>query len=97
MTLTADRRTRATTRPSRPAPTVVVPATPATASVPVVVLAREDVYRVSLGALTLGYIQVAGPIFVALHGAVYNTSVEIAQCLDLQTAVARLHATFDEF
>jgi hypothetical protein len=35
-------------------------------------------------------VQIAGPVYVTLLGPVYNTSCEIAQCLDLETAVARL-------
>ncbi len=52
----------------------------------------DDVYRVLEDGRTVGYIQLAGPIFVSLLGEVYNTSVEVAQCLDLDTAVARLES-----
>jgi hypothetical protein len=91
MTLTADRRVRSTARAARPGTSA-----PASSALPsarpalVAVLVLDDVYRVLEGDRTVGYIQLAGPVFVALRGEVYNTSVEIAQCLDLETAVARL-------
>lgn len=50
----------------------------------------EDVYRVDAEDRTVGYIQRAGRVYVALEGSIYNTSVEVAQCLDLDTAVERL-------
>ncbi|WP_395639639.1 hypothetical protein [Pseudolysinimonas sp.] len=99
MTLTDDRRTRATSRPARteaPAlesiPAAPVPS-PARARL-VAEAARDDVFRIVEqlpdGFRVVGYVQVAGPVFVTLLGPVYNTSVEIAQCLDLDLAVARL-------
>jgi hypothetical protein len=86
MTLTADRRnSRTTARSTRPASSRTDP--PALRALPVL----DDVYRVLDGERTVGYVQVAGPVFVVLRGEVYNTSVEVAQCLCLETAVARLH------
>ena len=87
MTLTADRRVRATTRPARSG--TVAPSAPPR---PVVVSVRvlDDVYRVLEDGHTVGYVQLAGPVYVSLLGEVYNTSVEIAQCLDLDTAVDHL-------
>jgi hypothetical protein len=97
MTLTADPRVRQTPRSARPAkdaPAVASPASVGAVSTArpalVAVLVRDDVYRVSDDARTIGYVQIAGPVFVTLLGSVYNTSCEIAQCLDLETAVARL-------
>jgi hypothetical protein len=97
MTLTADPRVRTTTRSARPAIAAPVAASSASivAATPVrhalaAVLVRDDVYRVADGARTVGFVQIAGPVFVTLLGEVYNTSCEIAQCLDLETAVARL-------
>lgn len=55
-----------------------------------VTTAIAGVYRVATDGHVAGYIVEAGPVFVTLRGEVYNTSVEIAQCLDLETAVARL-------
>jgi len=48
------------------------------------------IHRVALGESTLGYVQFTGDRFVSLLGAVYNTSVEVAQTLSLDTAVRRL-------
>ena len=95
MTLTDDRRTRATSRPARTdAPALEsIPAAPASSPVRApltVAAARDDVYRVADGTVVVGYVQVAGPVFVTLLGPVYNTSVEIAQCLELDQAIARL-------
>jgi hypothetical protein len=99
MTLTADPRARKATRSARPAidAPVVAPSASIGAATPVrlalsAALVRDDVYRVADGELTVGYIQIAGPVFVALVGTVYNTSYEVAQCLDLETAIARLEA-----
>jgi len=91
MTLTADRRVRSSTRAVRAgtpvtAPPASAPARPALTTE----LVLDDVYRVLEEGRTVGYIQLAGPIFVSLLGEVHNTSVEVAQCLDLETAVARL-------
>jgi len=49
--------------------------------------AIEGVYRVEAGRRTIGYILEAGAVFVTLSGSVYNTSVEIGQSLDLESAV----------
>lgn len=95
MTLTADRRSRAASRPARTdAPAQETISAAFTPSEPrpglVIELAREDVYRVLDRSAVIGYVQVAGPVFVTLLGSVYNTSIEIAQCLELEVAVARL-------
>lgn len=45
--------------------------------------------RSELGT-TVGYIQLAGPVFVGLLGCVYNTSVEVGQHLDLEAALENL-------
>lgn len=50
----------------------------------------DDVYRVDAEDRTVGYIQRAGRVYVALEGSIYNTSCEVAQCLDLETAMDRL-------
>ena len=36
---------------------------------------------------TVGYVLEAGHVFVSLQGPVYNTSIEIGQSLDLDSAV----------
>ena len=36
---------------------------------------------------TVGYVQKEGAVYVALCGSVYNTSLEVAQSLSLDTAV----------
>lgn len=99
MTLTDDRRIRATSRSARTeAPALEsIPAAPASTPVRarlVAEVARDDVYRIleklPTGFRVVGYVQVAGPVFVTLLGSVYNTSVEIAQCLDLEVAISHL-------
>lgn len=89
MTLTADRQVRrsntAVQQRRAPAPTPVPRPLAATLVLP-------DVYRVDEGDGVVGYVQLAGPVYVALLGSVYNTSVEVAQCLDLSTALDRLRA-----
>jgi hypothetical protein len=96
MTLTAEPRVRSTLRSVRPAVDAPV-ASPAStfATTPVrlalaAVLVRDDVYRILDGDATVGYVQIAGPVFVALVGPVYNTSCEVAQCLDLEAAMSKL-------
>ena len=55
-----------------------------------VVEVLAGIHRVALGSTTIGYIQFTGDRFVSLLGSVYNTSVEVAQTLSLDTAVRRL-------
>ena len=80
MTLTAPRRVRGGTR-LRPAERQVqVPLEPPVVRPdPIATLALPDVFRVSLDEVCIGYIQIAGPVYVALRGAVYNTSLEFGQ------------------
>jgi len=54
--------------------------------------AIEGVYRVEAGRQTVGYVLEAGAVFVTLGGSVYNTSVEVGQSLDLESAVRILAA-----
>jgi hypothetical protein len=57
---------------------------------PLVTIAVPGVHRVELEGRTIGYIIEAGTVYVSLEGEVYNTSCEVAQSLDLGTAVQRL-------
>jgi hypothetical protein len=75
-------------RPVAPPPTASRPERPTLVAVRVL----DDVYRVDSGDRVLGYVQVVGRVYVTLSGRVYNTSVEISQSLDLDTAVACLAA-----
>ena len=50
----------------------------------------SGIHRVALGTATVGYVQFTGDRFVSLLGSVYNTSVEVAQTMTLDTAVRRL-------
>lgn len=93
MTLTADRLVRTPTRPALHAATPQPPAVPAPSSALVAALVLPDVYRVTDDSSIVGYVHVAGPVFVALRGPVYNTSIEVGQCLDLEAAIARLEGT----
>lgn len=52
--------------------------------------AVTGIYRVALGTATVGYVQHTGGRYVSLLGPVYNTSIEVAQTLALDTAVRRL-------
>jgi hypothetical protein len=57
--------------------------------------ALPGIHRVELDGATLGYVVEAGPVFVSLRGAVYNTSFEVGQSLDLGTAVRALLAVVE--
>jgi hypothetical protein len=57
-----------------------------------VVEALPGVFRVVKADAIVGYVIEAGDRFVTLYGPVYNTSVEIAQSRDRDTAVRRLLA-----
>ncbi len=50
----------------------------------------DDVHRVRDGRRVVGYVLEAGPVFVSLQGSVFNTSVEVGQSYDLDTAVRLL-------
>jgi hypothetical protein len=65
-------------------------ADPAEAPAISVVEVLTGIHRVALGTTTVGYVQFTGDRFVSLLGCVYNTSVEVAQTLSLDTAVRRL-------
>ena len=93
MTLTADRRVRGGTRVSPAERTAQLPAERPVAR-PELIATRvlPDVYRVQRDEVCVGYVQLAGRVFVTLHGPIYNTSVEIGQYLDLDSAVACLAA-----
>jgi hypothetical protein len=49
--------------------------------------AMEGLHRVSWGHETIGYVLHVGRVYVALHGRVYNTAVEVGQTLDFESAV----------
>lgn len=57
---------------------------------PHVSVAVPGVHRVELDGETVGYVLEAGTVYVSLKGAVYNTSCEVGQSLDLDAAVRRL-------
>jgi hypothetical protein len=63
---------------------------PSTRSKPVVDEVVDGVYRVEVRNRTIGYVVRAGRVYVALEGSVYNTSVEVAQTLDLHESVETL-------
>jgi hypothetical protein len=94
MTLTTHRPNRQATRPSRPVDSQKTALEQPARLVPL--RALDDVYRVECNGRTVGYVQVVGPVFVTLEGGVYNTSVEISQCHDLDTAVARLASVLQD-
>jgi hypothetical protein len=47
----------------------------------------DDVHRVRNRERVLGYILETGSLFVTLRGDIFNTSVEVGQSHDLDTAV----------
>ncbi len=49
-------------------------------------------YRITSTEGTVGYVEQVGAVFVVLKGPVYNTSIEVAQCLDLDQALRHLLA-----
>jgi len=53
----------------------------------------DDVHRVRIGSRVLGYILETGDLFVTLNGDIFNTSVEVGQSHDLDSAVRILAAT----
>ena len=57
---------------------------------PVVTEAVPGIHRVEVDEVIVGYVLEAGTVFVSLQGSVYNTSFEVGQSLDLDTAVHRL-------
>ena len=57
---------------------------------PLVTVAVPGVHRVEVDGATVGYVLEAGNVYVSLLGPVYNTSCEVGQSLDLDTAVHRL-------
>ena len=57
---------------------------------PLVTEAVPGIHRVELDGDTVGYVLEAGAVFVSLKGSVYNTSCEVGQSLDLDTAVHRV-------
>ncbi len=52
----------------------------------------DDVHRVRAGTHVLGYILETGDLFVTLSGDIFNTSVEVGQSHDLDSAVRILAA-----
>lgn len=48
---------------------------------------RADCYAVSVDGMVIGYVDVIGRVHVALRGARYDRAVEVAQQLDLRSAV----------
>ncbi len=54
--------------------------------------AVPGVYRITRSTVVIGYVLETGDRFVSLYGSIYNTSVEIGQSLDRDTAVRRLLA-----
>jgi hypothetical protein len=53
-------------------------------------LVIDDVHRVRERGRVIGYILETGSMFVTLRGAIFNTSVEVGQSHDLETAISIL-------
>jgi hypothetical protein len=88
--------TQSSTQRTRfPERTPSTPPQPSAESAPELVAIRvfDDIYRIDEGTQTIGYIQRVDQVYVTLLGRVYNTSIEIHQCLDLRTAIERLRTS----
>jgi hypothetical protein len=55
-----------------------------------VALLKEDLYAVLSDTDTIGYVQVAGPVFVALSGSDLSHAVEVGQSRDFERAVRQV-------
>lgn len=56
---------------------------------------RPDLVEVVVSGDTVGYIEVAGRVFVALRGPRYDTAVEVAQSVSIEVAHRALCAGLD--
>lgn len=50
----------------------------------------DELVQVCIGESVVGFIESAGPVYVALHGPHYDRAVEVAQSLAFDVAVAGL-------
>ena len=50
----------------------------------------EDLVQVTVGSTVVGFVESAGPVFVALHGPRYDRAVEVSQSLAFDVAAAGL-------
>ena len=50
----------------------------------------EDLVQVTVGTTVVGFVESAGPVFVALHGPRYDRAVEVSQSLAFDVAAAGL-------
>ncbi len=50
----------------------------------------DELVQVCIGGTVVGFVESAGPVFVALHGLRYDRAVEVAQSLAFDVAVAGL-------
>jgi len=61
---------------------------------PSIALLREDIYVILGAALTMGFVERVGNVFVALSGPDLARAVEVGQSLSWDTAVAMVRAAF---
>ena len=52
----------------------------------------DELVQVSVGDVVVGFVESAGPVFVALHGPRYDRAVEVSQSLVFDVAAAALLA-----
>ena len=52
----------------------------------------EELVEVSIGEVVVGFVESAGPVYVALHGSRYDRAVEVSQSLVFDVAAAALLA-----
>jgi len=50
----------------------------------------EELVQVTVGTAVVGFVESAGPVFVALHGPRYDRAVEVSQSLAFDVAAAGL-------
>lgn len=52
----------------------------------------DELVQVSIGNAVVGFVESAGPVFVALHGPRYDRAVEVSQSLVFDVSAAALLA-----
>ena len=50
----------------------------------------DELVEVRIGEVVVGFVEAAGPVFVALHGPRYDHAVEVSQSLVFDVSVAAL-------
>lgn len=75
------------TEPATPSAAAPAAASAAADVAPIVERVGADCYIVIQNSITVGFIDVAGSVFVALRGSRYDQACEVGQSRDFETAV----------